>query len=385
MNRTKILVADDDPIALELLREALTSSGYEVETATDGRELLNRVGNGDIRFVISDWEMPEVDGLEVCREIRRHQAAGYIYVILLTSRGEKAEIVEGMSAGADDFIVKPFNRSELAARVRAGFRVLSLETREMVIFALAKLAESRDPETGLHLERVQRYARRLAEAMVDAESHSEEIDHDFIRLIYQTSPLHDIGKVGIPDRILLKPGRLTDDEFEMMKRHTTLGAETLEAALANFPQARFLRVARDIALSHHERWDGSGYPHGLVGEAIPLAARLVAVADVYDALTSRRVYKQAIPHEAAREILVKGAGAHFDPRVIEAFLSVESDFIRIRERFSEPPAEQESPSTVAAAIAAIDRAPAEAKQPAPTGGATREACGLPAAVPTASG
>lgn len=335
MNRSKILVADDDPIALELLRGTLTAGGYDVQTASDGREVLRRVTAGDIRFVITDWEMPEMNGLEVCRAIRKHEAAGYTYVILLTSRGRSSEIVEGMSAGADDFIVKPFNQAELSARVRAGFRVLSLETREMVIFALAKLAESRDPETGLHLERVQRFSRRIAEQVVSREATGSSIDSDLIRLVYQTSPLHDIGKVGIPDRILLKPGRLSDSEFEVMKTHTTIGADTLEAALANFPQARFLQVARDIARSHHERWDGGGYPHGLAGDQIPLAARIVAVADVYDALTSRRVYKDAYCHDVARDIIVEDSGKHFDPQVVEALLAVEQDVIDIRRRYSE--------------------------------------------------
>lgn len=360
MERSKILVADDDPIALTLIHEALTTSGYDVDTVANGRELLTKVRAGEARLVITDWDMPEMDGLQFCREVRHGSSAGYVYIIFLTGRGESSEIVEGMTAGADDFIVKPFNRGELTARVRAGFRVLSLETREMVIFALAKLAESRDPDTGLHLERVQRYARHLAETMAAMGAYGEEIDSDFIQLVYQTSPLHDIGKVGIPDSILLKPGRLTADEFEVMKTHTTLGAETLEAALAHFPQARFLQVARDIALSHHERWDGSGYPHGLAGTAIPLAGRLVAVADVYDALTSRRVYKQAFAHERARQILVEGAGNHFDPILVDAFLKSEPEFLTIRDRFSEPKPKPEPE----AGAEAVDSGPPQ-KQIAP--------------------
>ena len=331
----KILIVDDDDIALEILRSSLEAAGYEVESANDGERALERLGHGDIRLVISDWEMPGMDGLALCRAVRKQVASGYVYIILLTSHGSAQEIVEGMSAGADDFMVKPFHQAELAARIRAGERVLSLETREMVIFALAKLAESRDPETGLHLERVQRYSRRLAQALVDAPNLSQRVDADFIRLVYQTSPLHDIGKVGIPDSVLLKPGRLTTEEFEIMKSHTTIGAKTLDAALHNFPHARFLQVARDIAASHHERWDGAGYPTGLAGEDIPLAARIVAVADVYDALTSRRVYKESYSHALARDIITGDAGSHFDPRVVGAFLNVEEDIIDIRERFSE--------------------------------------------------
>jgi putative two-component system response regulator len=285
-------------------------------------------------LVITDWEMPHMTGVELCRALRGEDLGGYVYVILLTGRGSSAEIVEGMSAGADDFIVKPFIHAELMARVRAGERVLSLESREMVIFALAKLAESRDPETGHHLERVQRYSQCLAEALAGDSKYSGEIDSHFIQLIFQTSPLHDIGKVGIPDCVLLKPGHLSDDEFAIMKTHTRIGAETLEAALKDFPQARFLRVARDIARSHHERWDGKGYPDGLVGEQIPLVARIVAVADVYDALTSKRSYKAAFAHTVAREIILAEAGRQFDPDVVGAFRAAEEDFMRVRSQFS---------------------------------------------------
>lgn len=331
----KVLIVDDDPITLEMLRTTLNAAGYEVELASDGADALRRIAEDNIRLVITDWEMPKLDGLSLCRAVRRQVNAGYVYLILLTTHGSSAEIVEGMSAGADDFVVKPFNQAELIARVRAGGRVLSLEAREMIIFALAKLAESRDTDTGLHLERVQRYSRRLAESLVEMSDHRRRLDTNFIRLVYQTSPLHDIGKVGIPDRILLKPGRLTDEEFEIMKTHTTIGAATLDDALTNYPQARFLQVARDIAASHHERWDGGGYPQGLAGEEIPLAARIVALADVYDALTSRRAYKDAFSHPMARDMIANDSGAHFDPVVVQAFFRAEQDFIEIRKRLSD--------------------------------------------------
>ena len=330
----KILTVDDDDIALDILSDALTASGYDVITATDGREALDIVSTNDVRLVISDWEMPNMDGLQLCRAIRRCDSVNYIYLILLTSHGTPQEIVEGMSAGADDFIIKPFNKGELLERVRAGQRVLSLETREMVIFVLAKLAESRDPETGHHLERVQRYCRTLAQTLAENPDYRAEIDPEFVRLVFQTSPLHDIGKVGVPDSVLLKPGRLSDTEFDVMKTHTLIGAETLEAALRTYPNARFLQIARDIALAHHERWDGRGYPHGLAGTDIPLSARIVALADVYDALTSRRVYKDAFTHAVARDIITTDSSTHFDPSVVEAFVQTEEEFIEIRTRFS---------------------------------------------------
>jgi len=331
----RILVADDDEISRDLIEHALLKAGYDVETAADGREALEIVRSGRCRLVISDWSMPQMSGIELCRAVRAELCEGYVYLILLTSHSKPNEIVEGMSAGADDFIGKPFNPQELIVRVRAGERVLALETREMAIFALAKLAESRDPETGHHLERVQCYSRLLAIELAKTPKYRESIDPEYVRLIYQTSPLHDIGKVAIPDSVLRKPGRLNDAEFAIMKTHAQHGADTLAAALERFPEARFLRVACEVAATHHERWDGSGYPAGLSGESIPLAGRIVAVADVYDALTSKRVYKDAFSHEVARSIIVGDAGSHFDPDVVEAFLRVEDEFVAIHERFGE--------------------------------------------------
>ncbi|MDX1947562.1 MAG: response regulator [Pirellulaceae bacterium] len=330
----RILIADDDEIALEMLRHTLTRAGHHVETATNGREALAILREGRTRCVISDWEMPEMTGIELCEAIRGGEFDAYVYIILLTSRAEPDEIVAGMNAGADDFIAKPFNTAELLVRIRAGERVLSLETREMAIFALAKLSESRDPETGHHLERVQCYSKVLAQKLAEMPDAPAEIDAEFIRLIYQTSPLHDIGKVAIPDFVLRKPGRLSNAEFEIMKMHTALGAETLDAALQRFPEARFLHVARDITAAHHERFDGSGYPLGLKGEEIPLCARIVALADVYDALTSKRCYKEAFSHLIAKSIIEKDCGTHFDPRIVAAFLAAEEEFISIQRRYS---------------------------------------------------
>ena len=205
--------------------------------------------------------------------------------------------------------------------------------REMTIFALAKLAESRDPETGQHLERVRDYARELAEELAANERFADQIDAHFIRLICVTSPLHDVGKVGIPDHVLLKPGRLDDREFAIMKTHCAIGAETLDSALERYPEAEFLRMARDVAACHHERADGQGYPAGLAGEDIPLCARIFALADVYDALVSRRVYKSAFTHEVAKGIVLEGQGTQFDTEVVEAFLRRERAFVRIRGRY----------------------------------------------------
>ena len=331
----RILIVDDDLIALEMLKETLADGGHDVICAADGVEALEAVQRDAPQVIISDWEMPNLDGLGLAQQVRKNGPEGYVYFILLTGHNSVTERVRGLSAGADDFIAKPFEPAELLARVASAERILALETRDMAIFAMAKLAESRDPETGAHLERVMNYSRVLARHLVALGHFTDQIDGEYLRLIYTTAPLHDIGKVGIPDSVLLKPGRLSDREFEIMKSHTTIGAETLDAALSRFPKVRFLSMARDVAAAHHERFDGTGYPNGLAGDDIPLCARIVAVADVYDALTSKRVYKGAFTHEVARGIIVADAESHFDPRVVEAFVAAEEEFIAIRDEFGE--------------------------------------------------
>ena len=218
-------------------------------------------------------------------------------------------------------------------RLRTGERILSLESRDLMVFTLAKLAESRDVQTGMHLDRMREYCRVLAEELSGWRQFHDELDGDFVQLLYLTCPLHDIGKVGIPDSVLLKPGKLTADEFEIMKLHTTIGGETLAAATRAHPEAQFLAMARDIALTHHERFDGKGYPFGLKGLDIPLCGRLTALPDVYDALTSQRVYKPRYSHATAREIILEGAGTQFDPDVVKAFLHCEDDIIAISREF----------------------------------------------------
>jgi putative two-component system response regulator len=323
------LLVDDDEIALAMLEHTLQRSGFEVITASNGRDALEVLRREELRLVISDWDMPGLSGLELCQAVRSGEFEHYIYFVLLTSHRGHDEIVAGLAAGADDFIVKPFHPPELILRVRAGERILSLETRDVTIFALARLAESRDTDTGEHLERVQKYCGCLAKYLFEKGLFATEIDREFIHLIQQTSPLHDIGKVGIPDAILLKPGRFTPEEFNIMKRHTTIGAETLQAALDKYPTAKFLRMARDIALTHHEKFDGTGYPRGLAGNDIPLCGRIVAVADVYDALTTRRVYKDAFSHEQAVQLIGEQAGRHFDPILVDAFLACSAAFEEI--------------------------------------------------------
>ena len=321
-----ILIVDDDVVAVEMLGRALTEAGHEVYIARDGAEALEVLHNHPVRIVVSDWLMPGVDGLELCRRIRSGGSAGYVYVILLTGNNRPEDVVEGLSAGADDFISKPFNAAELLVRLNAAQRIVSLETRHVTIFALARLAESRDPETGQHLERIREYSRILAGQLAAGNEFRGELSPEFVETIYLTSPLHDIGKVGIPDFILLKADSLTAGEFEVMKRHTVIGSDTLGAAAAQYPGVEYLRMATEIAGFHHERFNGTGYPEGLAGHRIPLCARIVGLADVYDALTSRRVYKEAMPHDVARNIVLDERGQHFDPVVVDAFLAIEGQF-----------------------------------------------------------
>jgi putative two-component system response regulator len=337
----QVLIVDDNPVALDLLEHTLKRSGYEVIAAENGRRALEILCQGNCQLVITDWEMPEMSGIELCRSIRGSGFMNYIYIILLTTRHDASDAIEGMTSGADDYIVKPFQPSELTLRVRVGERLLGLETRDLLIFVLAKLAEARDNDTGAHLDRVRAFSRVIAEHLARQPKYREVINADFVRLIYLTSPLHDIGKVAVPDFVLLKPGPLTHEEFEMMKSHTTYGAETLDAAYREYPSARYLGMARDIAASHHEWYDGSGYPEGLAGNKIPLAARIVALADVYDALTSKRVYKDVFTHERAKTIVVQDRGTHFDPDVVDAFLANEAKFLEIQRAFAAPKPEKQ--------------------------------------------
>ena len=318
-----------------MLQYALEQFGYDVTVAQDGREALELVRTGRFRLVISDWEMPGLTGLQLCRQIRERRWSGYVYLVLLTSRRGTANAIEGLNAGADDFVVKPFEPQELYVRLRVGERVLSLESRDLLIFSMARLAESRDPDTGAHLERIREYCRLLADNLSTRRQFSSQIDGEFTELLYLTSPLHDIGKVGIPDSVLLKPGALTAEEFRIMQRHTVIGGETLAAAARAYPSGQFLQMAADIAWTHHERFDGRGYPHGLSGTDIPLSGRITAIADVYDALTTKRVYKEAFSHERACDIIIEQRGKHFDPDIVDAFIELKSPFHNICCQFSE--------------------------------------------------
>ncbi len=329
-----VLVVDDDRVTLGLVSHALASAGRTVRLATDGSEAKAMIRESRPNVVFTDWNMPGCDGLELCRWIREHYASPYVYVIISTSRSQTTDAVHALTVGADEFLRKPIEVAEVTARVRAAERVLMLESRHLTILALAKLAESRDPETGRHLERVGVYVRMLHRTLSNGSPYAGELAAIDSEMLVLASCLHDIGKVGLPDSILLKPGSLSDEEYEMMKQHTVIGAEALAAAMRSAEGAEFLQTAHDIVLAHHERFDGKGYPKGLSARSIPLVARIVALADVYDSLTSTRVYHDAMRHNAAHEVIVRERGRHFDPVIVDAYLACEQAFRATQESMS---------------------------------------------------
>lgn len=329
----KVLVADDEMVSRRKMDRLLQGLGYDTRVAEGGNEAYDLWKTEQPRIVITDWNMPDMSGLDLCRRIRSEATEDYTYVIFVTGNNDIEDVIVGMEAGADDYIRKPFNQGEVKVRVKAGERVINLQSKETVIFALAKLAESRDEDTGNHLQRVRYYSKYLAETLMQMPGVSPELDARLIENIFLTSSLHDIGKVGIPDYILLKPGRLDDKEFNIMKSHTVIGFETLTEALYKTPEASYLHVAAEIARHHHEKFDGSGYPDGLSGEQIPVASRIFALSDVYDALVSKRPYKEPFTHDRARSIIVEGRGSHFDPQVVDAFLACEERFIEVCEHY----------------------------------------------------
>lgn len=328
----KILIADDELISRTKLEKCLSVLGHEAIIATNGKEALSLWIQNRPSMVITDWMMPEMTGLELVKEIKRLQGSVYCYVIMITSQDDIDHFVTGIENGADDFLSKPFLKEILSVKIKAAERILHFESRDIVIFSLANLAEARDNDTGNHLERIRYYSKVLAEH-INSDEASKKVSPLFVDNLLLTSPLHDIGKIGIPDFVLLKPGRLDEKEYEIMKKHTIIGYDALHAAIEKYPNAEYLKMSAEIALYHHEKFDGTGYPYGIKGDDIPFSARIVALADVYDALVSKRIYKSAMPHDTAKSIIVAERGKHFDPAVVDAFLKSENEFIEILNRF----------------------------------------------------
>ncbi|MBV7540316.1 two-component system response regulator [Acidovorax sp. sic0104] len=358
--RPSVLVVDDTPQNLQLISELLTHR-YKVRVAPSGDRALQIAQATPPDLILLDVVMPQPDGYEVCRRLKADARTRDIPVIFLTSRHDMDNEALGFSLGAVDYIAKPVVPPLLLARVHTHLTLKGAsdflrdkssyleeeverrtqevrDVRDVTVLALASLAEARDNDTGNHLLRTQRYVRLLATELRRHPVYAPHLDEQTIEWLYKSAPLHDVGKVGISDAILLKPGRLTPEEFEIMKTHTTMGRDAIAMAEHRLGKTvPFLRIAKEIAYSHQEKWDGSGYPQGLSGDAIPLSARLMAVADVYDALITRRVYKDAMTHEEAVGIVAAGRGSHFDPALVDAFLAREAEFQAIARAFADEP------------------------------------------------
>ncbi len=357
--RPTILVVDDTPENLMLMSELLKDK-YTVKIAKAGEKALAiAAAEPHPDLILLDIMMPGMDGYEVCQRLKGDVATRNIPVIFLTAKVELKDEERGLKLGAVDYITKPISPPIVLARVETHLKLkasadflrdhaafleqeVAKQTREVSaiqdvsILALAALAETRDTDTGAHIRRTQYYVKVLAERLQSEPRFSAELDAARITMLFKSAPLHDIGKVGIPDHILLKPGRLEPHEMEVMKRHSILGYEALRRAeLTLGTPVEFLSCAKEIARSHHEKWDGSGYPDGLSGTEIPLSARLMAVADVFDALISKRVYKEAIPHDEAIEIILDGKGNHFDPDLVDAFGESRDQFVSIASRYND--------------------------------------------------
>ena len=361
--RHTILVVDDTPDNLALMSGLLKDS-YRVRLANNGEKALQFARDGEAPdLILLDIMMPGMSGTEVCARLKADPATRDIPVIFLTAMSATEDEQRGLELGAVDFITKPINPPIVMARVETQLKLkdaadflrdqnhfleeeVARRTRELAaiqdvtILAMASMAETRDNETGNHIRRTQHYVKLLAERLRDHPRFADVLSEGFIATLFKSAPLHDIGKVGIPDRILLKPGKFEPHEFEIMKTHCKLGRDAIQQAEDRLGlKVDFLTVAKEIAYGHQEKWDGSGYPEGLSGDDIPVSARLMAVADVYDALISRRVYKEGMPHEKAMQIIVDGRGKHFDPDMVDAFLAIADKFQAVALRYVDSDAE----------------------------------------------
>jgi response regulator RpfG family c-di-GMP phosphodiesterase/tRNA A-37 threonylcarbamoyl transferase component Bud32 len=355
-----VLLVDDEPEVRRLCRFALEAEGLRCDEAGNGAQALAAVHDNPSDLVLLDIAMPGMSGVDVCRKLRQNPPSPHLKVIMVSAHASADEMALMLSSGADDYLTKPFSLVQLSARVQAALRLKEAQdrsdqltrhlltanqqleqnlsardsdlvhARNALVLALAKLVECRDTETGGHLARLQHYCRALAEEAAQLPTFANQIEPHFVQLLECCAPLHDIGKVGLPDHVLLKPGKLTAEERVLMQAHTLIGSDTLKQVARQHGSAlAFLQTAIDVVRHHHERFDGKGYPDRLAGSGIPLAARIVAVADVYDALRSRRPYKPALSHSAAVQIILEGSPGQFDPALLEAFQRCHQQFEQI--------------------------------------------------------
>ncbi|MBR9874528.1 MAG: response regulator [Vibrionaceae bacterium] len=349
LKQKKILIVDDAPENIQVLMQLLKKD-YKIIAATNGPkaiELAQKDPQPDL--ILLDIKMPDMDGYEVCEQLKGMPQTESIPIIFVSALSDEKDEYKGLSLGAEDYITKPFSPALVKTRVRNQLivkqnkedleRMVVERTQELqltqavMIESLGTLAEYRDPETGGHIKRTQNYVKALAKHLQKQGKFSDILTDDYIQLLYISSPLHDVGKVGVPDHILQKPGKLTEEEYEEMKRHTIYGYNTLKRAELRLGENAFIHIAKEIAYTHQEKWNGKGYPQGLKGEEIPLSGRLMAMADVYDALISKRVYKPPFTHEKAVEIITKGDNRtspdDFDPTILQAFIELQDEFKRI--------------------------------------------------------
>lgn len=373
-DKKTILVIDDTAFNLTLMSGVL-KKWYTVKEAASGAEALQQLQTDPLPdLILLDIMMPLMDGYEVCRRLKADPATAAIPVIFLTANVSSEDEEKGFELGAVDYITKPIKQKVVLARIKthialqaaANFledkaqylesevarRSREIEAiQDVTILAMASLAETRDNETGNHIRRTQLYVFTLAEKLKTHPRFANFLTEHTIKLLFKSVPLHDIGKVGIPDRILLKPGKLTPEEFEIMKTHTTLGRDAIVTAERRLGvNVDFLTYAKEVACSHQEKWNGSGYPEGLAGDAIPISARLMAVGDVYDALISRRPYKEPMPHNQAVQLIIDGRGTHFDPDIVDAFIALQDDFLAISQQYADSDADLEEKARMLARL-----------------------------------
>lgn len=351
----KVLIVDDTEFNIDIIYGALEDL-YDVRVAMSGPEALSLVELDPPDIILLDISMPDMDGFEVCERLKAMPTAMDIPVVFISANSHLESKVKAFSVGGVDYIVKPFDILEIKSRIQNHLelkfsreilssanqnlgKLIAMKTLEVtqmrsaIIQTLASLAETRDDDTGKHIIRTQQYVKIMLNYLLEQNYFEDELTPEIADQIFLATPLHDIGKIGIPDAILLKPGPLTPEEFNIMKRHTLLGKNAMEVASSATENNIFFEIAKEITFSHHEHWDGSGYPLGLSKTQIPLSARLVAVADVYDALISKRVYKEPLSHANASKIIIKGFGNHFDPDIVEAFLQNIDAFHLVSEKF----------------------------------------------------
>jgi putative two-component system response regulator len=351
-NKATILIVDDEKINLDVMEAMLIPQGYEIIIAQNGIEALNKANENEPDVILLDIMMPGMNGFEVAKQLKQNEETKVIPIVMVTALSEVQDRVKALEAGADDFLTKPVDDIELRARVSSLLKVKAYndhmknyqkELEDEVakrtiqlkqafekikkssmdtIYSLTRAAEYRDTDTGAHIMRMSHYSAALARKM--------GINENTVEFILYAAPMHDVGKIGIPDKILLKPGKHDPEEWGIMKEHTVIGGEILEGSSTGFA-----KLGKMIALTHHEKWDGSGYPKGLKGREIPKIGRVTALADVFDALTSKRPYKAAFSMEESLNIINAGKGKHFDPEVVDAFLSTQSEILAIKERFKD--------------------------------------------------